>query len=768
MKRIFNYILVLCFVNTTITLSVAQQINRDSLFTIWNNKTKADTIRLDAIDVIIWDYINSDLDTALAYTFKQQQFAKKKNVKKWEAASYNNLCVIFKNKGDYELALKYGDTALSVNKSIKFKKGMSSCLNTMANIYRRQGNLTKSIDFNLKSLKIKEELKDTIGMGHSFGNIANVYTILGEYDKSLYYHFKSLKIRQTKGPKKEIPTSLSNIGNVYFKKSDFKEGLKYQLQAYKLDEEANNLRGMAYDLANVGLNYKALNDLENALASFKKASEINIKTNDKPGIAHTYCNIGSLYIMQKKYSKAILYLEKSLKLVKDLGEIETESEVNFKLYEAYKESGNKSKALEHYEEYTLLKDSVFKTENQKQIIQKQLQYEYDKKTMADSLKVVEEKKVTAAQFEKEKITRYSLFAGIALITLFGGFMYNRFRVTQKQKKIISEQKLLVDEKNLMLNQQNEEISTQRDEIEAQRDEIEAQRDLVTEQKENIEEIYKEVTDSINYAKRIQEAVLPISDSARSVLGEHFVLFKPKDIVSGDFYWTIKINNLLFIAVADCTGHGVPGAFMSMLGISFLNEIVQKQEINKANQILNHLRSEIINALQQKGMQGEQKDGMDISLLVINTDTNETQWAGANNPLYIISSVILNDSEELFSCEAKSVVEIASPLARNDEYRLIEIKGDKMPIAIYPEMKEFTNHELSLNKGDSVYLFTDGIADQFGGPNEKKFKYKPLKEILFQNRQKTMNEQKETLELAFEKWKGNLEQVDDVTILGIRI
>ena len=272
-----------------------------------------------------------------------------------------------------------------------------------------------------------------------------------------------------------------------------------------------------------------------------------------------------------------------------------------------------------------------------------------------------------------------------------------------------------------------------------------------------------VTDSINYAKRIQEAVLPISDSARFILGEHFILFKPKNIVSGDFYWTTKINNFLIVAVADCTGHGVPGAFMSMLGISFLNEIVQKQEINKANQILNNLRIEVINALQQKGVHGEQKDGMDISLLVINTDTNDAQWAGANNPLYIIKKFDNLKMTQFESDEASSNLQI-SQLSN----QLVELKGNKMPIAIYPQMKDFTNHEFKLEKGDCVYLFTDGYADQFGGPKGRKFMYKQYKDILLRNSIISMKDQKEALEIAFEEWKNDYEQIDDVTILGLKI
>jgi hypothetical protein len=208
--------------------------------------------------------------------------------------------------------------------------------------------------------------------------------------------------------------------------------------------------------------------------------------------------------------------------------------------------------------------------------------------------------------------------------------------------------------------------------------------------------------------------------------------------------------------------------MSMLGISFLNEIVQKQEINKANQILNILRKEIINALQQKGVQGEQKDGMDISLLVVNTDTNEAQWAGANNPLYIIPSVILNEREESSLNINIAAHENCSFQAQNDNRELVELKGNKMPIAIYPTMNDFTNHEFKLNKGDSLYLFTDGYADQFGGPKRRKFMYKQFKEILVANVDKPMTEQREILEIAFQNWKGNYEQIDDVTVLGMKI
>ncbi|MHC1704252.1 MAG: PP2C family protein-serine/threonine phosphatase [Tenuifilaceae bacterium] len=256
----------------------------------------------------------------------------------------------------------------------------------------------------------------------------------------------------------------------------------------------------------------------------------------------------------------------------------------------------------------------------------------------------------------------------------------------------------------------------------------------------VEKQHSSIKESIRYAKRIQEAVLQPEEQINEILQENFILFKPRDIVSGDFYWIKQIDNFIIIVAADSTGHGVPGAFMSMLGVSFLNEIVRKKEVTKASDIIEHLRTEIIEALQQKGTSGEQKDGMDIALCVLDNSSNEIQFCGANNNLIIVTA-------------AKEIKEIYS---------------DKMPVAIYENMQPFTNHTFSLQRGDSIYLATDGYVDQFGGQYDKKFKINQLKDIFVDISDKPMNEQKDILNTNFENWKGDHEQTDDVTIIGIRI
>jgi|GEM_PF-1286937 len=351
-----------------------------------------------------------------------------------------------------------------------------------------------------------------------------------------------------------------------------------------------------------------------------------------------------------------------------------------------------------------------------------------------------------------------LAVSVVLITLFTLY-YIRISVLKKRQRIleqrIAEATQEIREKNSALEQQNEEIISQRDEIEAQRDEITSQRDILAQQKEQIEIIHEEQTSSIRYAQRIQQAMLPSLETIDSTGLDYYIFFRPRDIVSGDFYWVGRHENNLVVAVADCTGHGVPGAFMSMLGIAFLKEIIVKEYIIQPDIVLKRLRKEIIRSLKQEPG-SNQRDGMDIALCTINLDTLELQFAGANNPLYIVKA-----EEKAEEVKREENLALASSLA------LIEVKGDKMPIGIHERMDAFTLHTHQLRKGDCIYMFSDGMADQFGGPDGKKFKYKQLKEILMANLKDPADVQKEKLEKYFMEWKGNLEQVDDVTVLGIK-
>jgi len=312
-------------------------------------------------------------------------------------------------------------------------------------------------------------------------------------------------------------------------------------------------------------------------------------------------------------------------------------------------------------------------------------------------------------------------------------------------KQIEQQKNQILEKNEELRQQQDEIVAQRDEIETQRNELLIQRDLVVRQKQNI-------TDSIMYASRIQNAVLPRLELINQIIPSNFILYKPRDIVSGDFYFVKQIKNFTLLAVADCTGHGVPGAFMSMLGVAILNEIVQKNEIKSANILLNELRRQIKFSLQQTGQMGEQQDGMDIAFCAINLENYMLSFSGAYNPLCIFRNKTLTTVE---------------PLSMLD-YELIELPADRMPVGVYAKEQSFTEKTFQLQHGDMLYLFSDGYHSQLGGPRFEKYKSKRMKAFFAQICNKELDEQKILLETEFDTWRKSYEQTDDVLVMGVRI
>jgi serine phosphatase RsbU (regulator of sigma subunit) len=292
-------------------------------------------------------------------------------------------------------------------------------------------------------------------------------------------------------------------------------------------------------------------------------------------------------------------------------------------------------------------------------------------------------------------------------------------------------------------------------IEKRNKELRSALETVNSQKNQIEAAHEQITASINYAKYIQSAVFPKADEFESCLCEHFILHKPAEIISGDFYWVSEIDKKVIIAVSDCTGHGVPGAFMSMLGITLLNEIVNKDSVTDPGLILDRLRKGVTDSLRQKGDRWEQKDGMDIAVCTIDRGNMKLQFAGAINPLYLIRSSTM---------EKVGVIHNES----SDNESFIEIKGDPMPIGISDEMHDFASHEIEIQKGDTFYLFSDGFPDQFGSTEHKKFSHKRFREVLIKTKTKSLTDQKLLLEKVLHDWKGKNNQTDDILVLGFRI
>ncbi len=291
-----------------------------------------------------------------------------------------------------------------------------------------------------------------------------------------------------------------------------------------------------------------------------------------------------------------------------------------------------------------------------------------------------------------------------------------------------------------VKERTREVVMQKEEIEAQKEEIEAQLDMATLQRDTILSQKDQILDSIRYAERIQSAILPPAHHLSDYLSDHFVLFKPRDIVSGDFYWTKQQDDKLLIAVADCTGHGVPGAFLSMLGISAMNEIINRNEGLRANEILERLRDFMITSLHQTGSKGESQDGIEIALCIIDPRNKTLEFAGANRPVYLVSG----DSVQ-------------------------HIRPDRMPIGIYDhKVLPFSSQKIKIEKNDALYLFSDGFVDQLGGPLRKTFRSRKFRNLLLEVQNKPMEDQKRILNDTLEAWQGDVEQIDDILVIGIRL
>ena len=769
----------------------AQKRQIDSLNTILTNTSSHDTVLvLSYLDMANYFYFENP-DTAIILCKQAEEISVNVNYLHGKAQSYGWLGYLLEQKGEIPKALEYDKKCLKIQEELGLKEGIATSLNNIGYIYKRQGSISQAIKYYHKSMQIYKQIGDKKGLAMSLNNIAYIYDNQGDIEAALKYFHRSHKIYEEVGNQEGLAISFNNIGGVYRSQSDLKKAIEYYNKSLNISEEIGDKVGISTALNNLGLAYYDQENLEGALDLFSRSLKIYEEIGNKKGKAISLNNIGRIYKVQAEIGKAIEYCEKALAIEKEIGDKQGIAESYFnigdiyfidgKLDEAHKYATgclnlseelaypksiqkaaqllskiyakqNKGiQALEMYKLYATMNDSILNQETRKVTFKQQARYDYEKQKAIDDIK--HEKQIAIEQKEKDKqrIIIFATVLGLLLLIIFLFFVFNRLKITRKQKSIIEGQKKEVSEVNEELQLLNEDLNQQNEEITAQRDEIERQ-------KEFVEEINFEINQSINYATRLQQSIFPEKNLLTKYLSEHFVLFKPKDKVSGDFYWWTHIENHTVITTADCTGHGVPGAFMSMLGTSFLREIVQKEYITHTGVILRKLRKEVVKALKQKGEIGEQKDGMDMAIISINHETNLLQFSGAYNPLYIIRKGSLN-------IEDKAVRLHEYP---DLDYKLYEIKPDKMPIAIYDKMDVFTTHEIQLETGDQLYMFSDGYPDQFGGPKGKKFKYKPFKRLLIENANRNMQDQKKVLNTAFKNWKGYLEQVDDVVVLGIKI
>lgn len=643
------------------------------------------------------------------------------------AVTYNRIGRLYYNLADYQKSIECYTKAITIRETLNDPEGLAVAYYNFGRTLTNIGNYQPALEQFQKALQTFEKTKNDEGIANSCNGIGMVYENLSQstlavkdneanYRKGLEYYQRSLELFQKINYRSQEGRTLQNIANLYSRLAtnqfvaqygekwedslikipsktilpSFEKSLEYYKKSLDIFKETKEEDQISTVSINIGTAYSTIRDWNKANKYLSEGLEIARKLNLPYEKAMALFALGESYLRQKNMAQAEANFLESAKLSKELEMRDNERYCYERLSTLYEDIGETQKALTYHKLSVKIKDEIFTEKSQKAITEMQTKYETEKKDAAFKLQ--------ESIIKRQKLQIIGAVIGVVLVLLVALLLLKMIKEKQKANRIL-------EEKN----------------------------ELITLQK-------KEITDSIRYASRIQRAILPSDDILLQTLPQHFVVFLPRDIVSGDFFWLSQNGGKIVIVAADCTGHGVPGAFMSMLGVSFLYEIVNKEGIMQPASILNYLRDHVKHTLSQTGKKDEAKDGMDISLCVFDPKEMKLEWSGAYNPLYLI---------------------------RNGE--LIEYKADKMPIAIHMnDHMSFTNHEIALQKGDSFYISSDGYADQFGGTEGRKFMSKKYKEMLLQIYDKPMEEQKSLILKAHLDWKGHHEQVDDILVMGVRV
>jgi len=693
---------------------------KDSLLTVIKSHKTEDTNQVINIRALTYHYLieEGDVDNAIKSAERAIELAKKINSIKW-LAKMNSLLGYLKQNytSDYEGAIKAHYLALDYfdkeNNELE-KYAVYLNLGIMYYNYKQFEDSEKCLK---KAEKIALKTKVDIDLATAYFNLGSLYDIIRKDELAVMYYEKSRKLYEKLGSEIDIATIDFNITNNKLNRTNEQIDRTTRIKAISVYKRVKNIfkenEAEEYYIPSIialGSQLTEIGELNEGTKYLLEAEELATKNQNLNILLDVYFRLADNFNKRKDFISEANYLRK----------------------------------------HTYIKDSLFVQNKSKAIAEVQVKYETEKLGTENEV-LTQQTKIKDLEISKRdieitqsKTIRYILIFGVLMLVIFGAFTYKRYKVSQVQKQIIEKQKLTVEEKQ------------------------------------------KEITDSINYAKRIQEAILPTADELNKNLKNGFVLYLPKDIVAGDFYWMeclpavyssqssassrLKTEDcgLILFAAADCTGHGVPGAMVSVVCNGALNRAVGEYKLTQPAEILNKVQELVVETFDKGSDDYAVRDGMDISLCSFNlSESSELsekytiQWAGANNPLWIIRSL------RHCGLDPQSDHEITGQ-ARNDEHKIIEIKPDKQPIGKYLTNKPFTNHEIEVMKGDRLYLFTDGFADQFGGESGKKLKYKQFKQLLLSVQHLTMDEQKNALQDFFFNWKGSLEQIDDVCVIGVEI
>jgi serine phosphatase RsbU (regulator of sigma subunit) len=618
-------------------------------------------------------------------------------------------------KSHFDSAFHYIDIAIPLAQNDSLQRELASLYSNKSIIYIFQGH-NNSIALNsiMKAIKISEKIKDSSSLADNYNVIGIIYLNIKYYEKAREYWLKGLEINLLTKNELNCIDSYGNLGNVNAELHHYDSSLYYFNKSLLLTKKYKNLNREVLTLMNIGDVYIRTKKFSKAFDYTQQSLDLEKKLGAEMSNPKLYSNLGLIYTGLKQYELAHTNYNKSLLIESRTKNADDYRQIYDGLSKLFAAENNFSKAYEYHQLFSNYNDSVYNNENIQALSDIKAKYEIDKKEGEFKIQTEKERLKTEAEHRKQKLIEIALLIGFSMIATVAFFIFRSYRIKKKANDVITKQK----------------------------DEIETN-------KTKLEIAYTEIKDSINYAKSIQQASLPDIEKLKANFPDFSFVYRPKNVVSGDFYYfneVIENNERSFIlAVCDCTGHGVPGAFMSLIGIEQLNKIIDERHIYKPSLILDALHTGVREALKQES--NESRDGMDVILCKItyNNDDVHIEYAGANRPMWILKK-------------------------NSDAYTFQEIKADKRAIGglEISTKQNFTNQCITLQKGDIIYCSTDGYADQFGGPNEKKLMVKNFQSLLLEIANRPMSAQEKNIIDRYETWKGELEQIDDVCVIGIRL
>lgn len=701
-----TFTLILLFF--TFSISVIYSQSRIDSLEAQLGITRDSKSRIDLLNHLSWELKESNPEKAIEYAEQAFELSKEYSYDSGIASSLYNQGHINYYQDKYPKALNFYERSLRIREKIGEK--IASTCNSIGNIYYFQGNYSSALDYYYRSLKLFEEKGDKSGIAIAHINIGKIYSTQENFEEALKEYNSGLKINREINNKAGIVEAYNMITEVYRSQGNLEKALENVMESADVVVETGNQREIAGTYRNIGEIYLDLNQYEQAFEKLTYSQMISETINDYYGLAYTYRDFGSYHNAKGELEEATEYYKKAYNIVNKLGLPDVNKELLEGLSSIYAKKEDFKSAYIFHVLYKEMSDSLSNKENTKKITQMSMQYEFDKK-----------EKLREAEARRQRNVRNFLIMGFLLVLVLAFVLLRSYKIKQKDNKLLAAQKA-------ELQQQKEEIQTQAEQLEKTNNEIE---------KKNTQ-----IMDSINYARRIQQAILISEDEILKVFPDSFIYFRPRDIVSGDFYWYSRINGKYIIAAIDCTGHGVPGAFMSMIGNTLLNEIVNQKKITEAGKILQELHIGVYIALQKEKASTESEDGMDMSLCVIDKQNRKVQFAGAKNEMYIFKNNELNTIRADF-------LSIGGRPLREDE----EIK--------------FNTVEVEVDDETSLYMLSDGYMDQFGGEKNEKFNIVRFENILKEHGSKSMQEQKTLFDDAITEWKKRTKQTDDILLIGLR-